>query len=285
MCDARVMAAAGAAALSRRQALGAALAGGAALLGAALGGCSSASLVPEDGGRAAPPRRLRHVRDLTHVLHPGFPTFSGEPALLAETTTTVAEHGYFGLTLRYYEHSGTHMDAPVHFDPRGASVERLPPAELVVPAAVVDISARAARDPDTALEVDDLLAWERRHGRLPPRACVLVHTGWAARAADPAAFRNPDASGRLHFPGIAPEAARWLLAERTVTGLGVDTLSLDPGRSTAFETHQIWLGAGRWGLENVAGLDEVPPCGAWLFVGAPRVAGGSGGPCRLLALW
>lgn len=132
---------------------------------------------------------------------------------------------------------------------------------------------------------DDIRAWERRYGRLPRGAAVFMHSGWESRVGSSKTFRNPDAGGVMHFPGFHPEAAAFLLNERDVVGIGVDTLSLDFGASKDFKTHTTWLPANRWGLENLANLAKIPPSGAWAFIGAPKVAGGSGGPTRVFSMW
>ena len=149
---------------------------------------------------------------------------------------------------------------------------------------MVDVRGKAAADPDAMLDVTDLVAWEREHGRLPAGGTVALWSGWEAHLHTPL-YRNADATGTMHFPGFAAAAAEWLLREREVIGLAVDTLSLDPGNSQDFPVHAAWLGAGRWGLECVANLGAVPPVGATLIVGAPKVAGASGGPARVLAVW
>jgi kynurenine formamidase len=131
---------------------------------------------------------------------------------------------------------------------------------------------------------DDILAWERRYGRLPNGAIVIMHSGWAARFGDPQAFLNADASNVTHFPGWSKDATDLLMMERNVNGIGVDTLSLDRGVSAAFEVHYSWLPSQRYGLELVANLTNVPPSGALLVVGGPKTFSGSGGPSRLIAL-
>lgn len=229
--------------------------------------------------------RVSRIQDLTHTLKPTFPSFGGTPAFKTEVAVTVKKDGYYGLNISYWEHIGTHMDAPAHFGDGAKTVEQLAPSVLVAPVAVVDIQQRAARDPDARLMIDDIRAWERRHGRLPKGAAVFMHSGWESRVGSSKAFRNPDAGGVMHFPGVHPEASAFLLNERSVVGIGVDTLSLDFGPSKDFKTHTTWLPANRWGLENLANLMKIPPSGAWTFVGAPKVAGGSGGPTRVFAMW
>lgn len=237
---------------------------------------------------AVPPEalaRLRRVRDLTHVLTPEFPVFPGYPQFRARSLATVEQDGYASAELRFVEHTGTHLDAPAHFSAGGAGADALPAASLVAPLAVVSIAERAARDDDAMVGVDDLLAWERRHGRIPRGAVVAMHSGWEARLAEPARFLNADAAGTLHSPGWSPEAARFLVEEREVAGAASDTLSLDIGASAGYEAHRVFLPAGKYGLECVANLGRVPPAGAVLVVGGPKHAGATGGPARLLALF
>ncbi|HZG41628.1 MAG TPA: cyclase family protein, partial [Longimicrobium sp.] len=161
----------------------------------------------------------------------------------------------------------------------------LPVGRFVAPLALVSIAERAARDEDALLTVDDLARWERRHGRIPAGAVVALHSGWEARLREPGRFLNADAAGVMHAPGFSREAAEFLVNERDVAGAATDTLSLDCGPSVTYDAHHVLLGAGRYGLENVASLDRVPPSGAVIVVGAPKHAGGTGGPARLLALY
>ncbi len=135
------------------------------------------------------------------------------------------------------------------------------------------------------MTVDDLRAWEKRNGRLPAKCAVFLNSGWDTKAKDAKAFLGQDRSGTLHFPGFSKEACEFLLKEREVAGLAVDTLSLDFGASKDFTVHKLWLGAGKWGLECVANLSELPPSGATVFVGGPKVLGASGGPTRAIAVW
>lgn len=184
------------------------------------------------------------------------------------------------------EHGGTHLDAPIHFAEVRAAVDQIPPERLLAPAAVIDVSSQAARDPDYRLRSADVDAWEQAHGRLPRGAIVLLRTGWGARWPDRKRYLGDDTPGeasRLHFPSYGPEAAR-LLVERGVAALGVDTASIDHGPSQDFIVHQIAAAADVPGLENVARLEQLPEWGAWLLALPMKIAGGSGGPVRILAL-
>lgn len=230
------------------------------------------------------PRPFSRVVDLTHTLSPAFPTFFGVPGIELEKRFDFRRDGFNLYSWRLIEHAGTHLDAPIHFAERGPAAEAIPVETLVAPLAVVDVAEKAGRDPDYQVSVADLAGWEARHGRLPDGACVAMHSGWARHVGDPARFTGKDAAGILHFPGFSPEATAWLLAERRVAGLAVDTLSLDHGASKDFRTHTQWLPAGRWGIENAANLDQVPPAGATLIVGLAKVKDATGGPVRLIAL-
>ena len=192
-------------------------------------------------------RSFTRVIDLTHTLSPAFPTFFGVPGIEIERRYTLKKDGANVNWWRVLEHAGTHIDAPIHYAENGAAIEAIAAEQLVVPLAVLDVSARAARNADYALSRQDLTEWEGRHGRLPDGCCVAMHSGWARYAGDAAKYTGKDAAGVFHFPGIDPEAAEWLLQQRRVVGLAVDTLSLDPGSSKDFRTHTLWLPAGRWG--------------------------------------
>jgi kynurenine formamidase len=225
---------------------------------------------------------FRRVVDMTHTLREDFPTFEGTPPFTRSQVATLARDGYNMFRLTYDEHVGTHIDAPRHFTIDGATVDALPIEQLVCPLVIIDLRARAAADADCLLVPDDLLTHERAHGPIPEGACVALQSGWAARAGG-AGFRNLDAGGVMRFPGFRPDTVPALLA-RGVRAVAVDTLSLDHGSSKDFAFHAAWLGAGRWGMECTAGLDDLPPVGATLIAGAPKFAGSTGGPSRVLAV-
>jgi kynurenine formamidase len=229
-------------------------------------------------------RRFSRTVDLTHTMSADFPTFFGVPGIELEKKFDIKKDGFNLHWWRIIEHAGTHLDAPIHFSENGITAEKIAAESLVVPLAVVDIAAKAARNADYEVTREDLVGWERRHGRLPANACVAMHSGWSRHVSDAAKFTGKDASGVFHFPGFGAEATEWLLKRRRVAGIAVDTLSLDHGLSKDFRTHRLWLPSGRWGLENVANLDEVPAVGATLVVGLAKVKDATGGPARLIAL-
>ena len=260
----------GAPRITRRAALGA---GAGTVVAAALGGRAGAR--EDDDGH-------RHLQDLTHLFRAGFPMYTGDPPR-RRALVTIEQNGFYAQEWTFGEHSGTHMDAPGHFVSGGRLAPEITLEELLVPAAVIDISGRAARDPDASVEVRDLVRFEKRYGRIPRNAVVFMYSGWERRVDDPAAYKNAGPDGTYHFPGFGIDAVEWLLDKRDITGIGVDTLSLDVGESTTFEVHVTLLGADKYGLENVANLAAIPARGAKVFVGLVPWQEGSGGPCRVFA--
>ena len=250
-------------------------------------GAAAAATINGRASAADAPKTLayRNVADLTHVLSPTFPIWPGNAPIRITPHASVAKDGYFANRWEVGEHHGTHLDSPAHFVEGGTTADKLPAAGFVSPLAVIDIRERVKRDTDATLTIDDLLAWEKQHGKLPAGAAVFMNSGWTDRAGTPATFLGTDRAGVLHFPGFAPEICAFLVKERAVVGVGVDTLSVDVGPSKEFASHKELLRAGKWILECVANLGSVPPAGATVFVGAPKVAGASGGPTRALAVW
>jgi kynurenine formamidase len=224
------------------------------------------------------------VVDLTHTLDTAFPTFFGRPGIEIKKTFDFKKDGFNLTEWSVLEHSGTHIDAPIHFAETGPGPAELEIRSLVVPLAVIDVTAKAAANPDYQVTVADIREWEARHNGLPASCCVAMNSGWDKHVGTPR-FTGQDANKVFHFPGFAPEAAEFLLRERAVWGLAIDTLSLDHGPSKDFRTHYAWLPTGRWGLENVANLGAVPAKGATLVVGAPKIKDATGGPSRLVALF
>jgi kynurenine formamidase len=223
------------------------------------------------------------VIDLTHTFDESFPTFNGAPGIKINKLFDFEKNGYNLNQWVIEEHSGTHMDAPIHFAKEGMGPAEIAVESLVVPLAVIDISAKAATDPDAQVTPDDIRAWESANGNLPAKCCVAMHSGWAKHLGTDK-FRNVGADKAMHFPGFSLDAAKFLMAERDVSGIAVDTLSLDHGASKDFATHYAWLPSGRWGIENVANLDQVPATGATLVLGGPKIKGVTGGLSRVFAL-
>ena len=186
------------------------------------------------------------------------------------------------------EHGGTHLDAPVHFAEGRWSVDQIPVEQLVGATSVVDVSAKCATQPDYQVTVDDLTAWEKTNGSLNA-SIVLIRTDFSKRWPDAAGYlgtaeRGEAAVPKLHFPGLHPDAARWLAANRTVKAVGIDTASIDYGQSTLFETHRALYERNIPGLENLTNLDRLPARGATLVALPMKIKGGSGAPLRAIAV-
>lgn len=265
--------------LSRRGFLKAAAA---ATVGTAVG---SVPLAQAHGNHGQPvfTRPVKRVVDMTHTLVPDFPTFFGGSQLDIDPLFEFETDGFNMNTWTLVEHTGTHMDAPIHFSADQDTAADIPLSRLILPLAVVDIRAKAEVDADAQLTPDDLHAWEAKYGRIPDGSCVAMLSGWGDKV-NSDEFRNADADGTLHFPGFHVEAADFLIEERNVHGIVVDTLSLDYGPSPDFAVHYRWLPTNRWGMEAVANLDKVPPVGATIVAAVSKVAGATGGPSRVIAL-
>ena len=197
--------------------------------------------------------------------------------------------GWYWNNIRTGEHTGTHLDAPIHWvtGRDREDVAQLPVRRLVGPAAVLDMTRQAQADPDFLLEVDHIRDWEKQHGRLPDGGWLLYRTGWDARSRSQQEFLNADQTGP-HTPGVSIECARWLAEEAPIAGLGVETVGTDAGAAhsfdPAFPCHTFLLGAGKYGLTQLQNVALLPPTGAVLVVAPLPIVGGSGSPARVLAL-
>lgn len=255
-----------------------------------LGGAVAAAAVsaPAAGVAQQKPVRLpkgfRDVHDLTHTFSPKTPVFPAFKPIQIRPKFSSAKDGFFANEITFDEHTGTHMDAPVHFVAGAQTADKLPADKFFAPLAVISIEARAAKNADALLTVDDVLEWEKRHGRLPAGAFVAMYSGWGSRVSNAERFLNKDSKGTMHAPGFSEDVAKFLVKERDIVGAGVDTLSLDPASAEKFVAHLALLGAGKYGVELLANLNAVPPSGATIIVGAPKHEGASGGPCRVYAV-
>ena len=192
--------------------------------------------------------------------------------------------GYFLRRFSMGEHSGTHMVAPASYYPGGRTIDQYPAGELFRPAAVLDVRRRCAADPDYALTVEDLLAWESTNGAAPRDSVVLLCTGWSEHWSDPGSYLGLDHEGMMRFPGFGYDAATMLVNERGVAGLGTDTAGVEPGRDTTLAVSRLVLAQPRIVLENLANLEQLPSTGAVLVIGPLKLAGGSGSPASVIAL-
>lgn len=253
--------------------------------GITAGGIAVASLAPLSAPKRAMAQEMTgEIVDLSHVFATTVPTYVLGEAPTREDHVTIEANGYYIQKWTLFEHAGTHVDIPAHFIAGGETVDVYNPANLIAPAVVIDIAAKAETDPDAMVMVQDIQAWESANGDLPENAVVFMYSGWESKWADVDATRNADESGTMHFPGFSPEAATYLTIEKNIRGIGVDTLSLDYGASTTFDVHVTILGAGKFGVEGVANLAAIKDAPATVFVGVPRWEEGSGGPARVLAM-
>ncbi len=251
----------------------------------ALLGLAACAATPGPTGPVGVPVDLTHAFDARTIY---WPTEEGFVLEGGSAGRTEAGYWYAAHRMRLAEHGGTHMDAPLHFSEDGAGADAVALERLCGPAFVVDVSAAAAADPDLAVSAAMLAAFEARHGRIPDGAIVLLRTGWSARWPDRATYlgtarRGAEAVAELRFPGLGSDAASWLVRERRVAALGIDTASIDPGRSRLFESHRVLAAAGVPVFENLASLERLPPTGAWLVALPMKIAGGTGGPLRAVA--
>jgi kynurenine formamidase len=246
------------------------------------------SLGAQEPGASPLPNLFDNVRfvDLSYSLNDTNQYWPGEnySGFEMKTIATLEKDGVLSKTLSFPEHLGTHLDAPNHFEPNQPSVAELTPEQLFGPGVVIDMSLKAEMDADAMLFVEEIEAWETEHGRIPNGAIVLLNTGWGKFWNNTIRYQNRDARGQLHFPSYSAEAARFLIEQRKVRGIGVDNLSIDRGISKEFKVHHIVNGAGKFGLENVAHLDKLPPRGFQLLVAPIKVEDGTGGPARVWAV-
>lgn len=183
------------------------------------------------------------------------------------------------------EHGGTHMDAPIHFGAGRSTIDQIPVDRLIGPAVIVDARTQCDANPDYELTVQDMLRWESQHGRIPDGAVVFMWSGWGQRWPDRVRYfgtLTPDDARTLHFPGLSPQVAEFLVHRRTIRGVGIDTASIDPGRSVDFPAHRVLNGADLYILENVASLDRLPPSGATVIALPMKIKDGTGGPVRIV---
>ena len=234
--------------------------------------------------RVGRPRQIsyRSVVSLAHPVEPTMPIWPGDPAVVFTNVATFPNDGYFLRNFSMGEHSATHMNAPNSFHADGEDISSYSAEQLVVPLVVIDARTQSAANSDYALTVQDVKNWERANGRIRAGSVVAMLTGWEDKWSNPAAFFGQDANG-LHFPGFASETTHFLLTQRRVGGVGIDTHGVDPGQDTSYATNTEVLEQQRITLENLTNLDKLPPRGTTMAIGALPLKGGSGSPLQVLA--
>jgi kynurenine formamidase len=244
-------------------------------------GCSTESTFP--AGRIVD---LSHPFDEHAIYWPTEPGFALEKVAEGVTPT-----GYFYAANRFAaaEHGGTHIDAPYHFSATGPTVDAIPLERLIGSGALVDVSQQCAADRDYLVTIEDFTNWESRNGSLPDGAVVLINTGFGAQWPDRERYMGTaelgvDAVAKLHFPGLDPEAARWIATERKIGAIGLDTPSIDHGPSKEFKAHVVLFEHDIPAIENVANLSALPEKGFHVIALPMKIEGGSGGPLRIIAI-
>ena len=182
------------------------------------------------------------------------------------------------------ENIGTHIDAPSHFIKDTRGIDKISPFELFGEGILMNIEDKVLKNSDYSLSVDDIKEWEEQNGEIPEGSIILINTGWWRRWVDIEMYRNTDSKKIMHFPGVSHYAADFLVSERNIKGIGIDTLSLDPGISNDFSAHKIILGAGKYIIENLGNLDKLPPKGFKIFIGVIKIREGTQAPARVLAI-
>jgi kynurenine formamidase len=263
-----------------------------ALAGVAAG--CSAPATPPPASTASTPRAfpggplvdLSHAYDAQAIFWP-----TAAPFKLTKVADGVTPGGYYYAANDFAtsEHGGTHIDSPIHFAQGHQTVDQIPLERLLGAAVVVDVTEAAAKNADYLVTADDIQKAEARDGRIPDRAIVLLRTGWSKRWPDAATYlgtaeRGEAAVAKLHFPGLDPAAAAWLIANRSISAIGIDTASIDYGQSKLFETHRALFAQDIPAFENLTDLDRLPVRGANVVALPMKIAGGSGAPLRVVAI-
>jgi kynurenine formamidase len=253
----------------------------------ALAGCSGTAPTPRHAlfpsGTVVD---LSHTYDMSTVFWP-----TAESFRLETVADGMTAGGYYYAANNFFtsEHGGTHVDAPVHFAKGAQTVDQIPVERLLGAGYVIDVRDRTGTNPDYQVGVDDIARTEAAQGAIPRDAIVLIRTGFSTRWPDPARYlgtadRGPRAVAQLHFPGLHPDAAKWLVANRAIKAIGLDTASIDYGQSTLFESHRILYAANIPAFENLAALERLPATGAAIIALPMKIGGGSGAPLRAVAI-
>lgn len=224
------------------------------------------------------------VIHLSHVIATDIPQWPGDPPVEFATVAELQDDGYYLRRFSLGEHSATHINAPNSFYASGVGIDQYSAESLVVAAILIDICEVAAVNPDYVLTIADILAWEEQYGEIPVGNVVLLYTGWQKKWLNKKAFFNQDAQGVMHFPGFSGDTTQFLLEQRQISGVGIDTHGVDSGQDNSFTTNRLVLAQKGIVLENLTNLDQLPSKGTTLAIGILRLRDGSGSPAAVLAL-
>jgi len=260
------------------------------LILAAAGGCAAPTAPPA----AAPPPAFPGgvIVDLSHA-YDGRAIFwpTAKPFRLEKVADGMTPGGYYYAANDFFtsEHGGTHIDAPIHFAQGHQAVDAIPLSRLLGSAFVIDVTTQSEANADYQVMTEDFARFEREHGMIPDNAIVLIRTGFSKRWPDAARYlgtatRGEEGAKLLHFPGLHPDAARWLVANRRIAAIGIDTASIDYGQSSLFESHRVLYERDVPAFENITALERLPVTGAYVIALPMKIGGGSGAPLRAVAV-
>lgn len=227
----------------------------------------------------------QNIIDLSHTISDNIPTWPSDNRenYSVKTSTAYKNSGFFSRAIRIPEHYGTHIDAPVHGIKGKATVDKISINKLFSPAVVIDVRKKARTNPDYLLTTDDIYRWEKLYGRIAKSSVVLMSTGWGKFWNDKKKYLNQDKDGVMHFPGFSKESIEFLVMKRNINGIGVETLSVDTGKSDDFSGHRVLFKHNKFAVENLANLDKLPAKGATIIIAPLKIEGGSGSPVRVFA--
>jgi kynurenine formamidase len=259
---------------------------GLAALSVAIVACGSNSATSSSSS-AAGQKTIAYSRvvDLSHVVSPKIPLWPGDPKVVFTVVATMAKDGYYLRKFAIGEHSATHMNAPNSFvSGNTQAITSYSPEQRVVSAVVIDVRAKCAANADYQLTQQDVLDWEAKNGQIASGSFVIMLTGWEDKWSDPTAFINQDTKGNLHFPGFAKATTMWLVSDRHIAGVGIDTHGVDPGSDTTYATNTEMANTHKIAIECMANLDQLPAKGATLILAPLQLQDGSGSPMDIIAL-
>ncbi len=232
-------------------------------------------------------KHKKNIIDLTHKIGMDIPTWPSDThseKYSAKNTTNYKTDGFYSRLLSIPEHFGTHIDAPAHGCEGKLTIDQIHLDNLIIPAVILNVQKKVANNHDYALTVDDILEWEEKFGSIQNNPVILMHTGWNKYWNQPKLYLNQDEKGVMHFPGFSEEAVKFLVDERNINGIGVDTLSIDCGNSTDFPAHKVLFEANKYALENLTNLEQLPAIGAILIIAPLKLENGSGSPVRVFGI-